>query len=411
MRNLVLLFLSFLLPNFLFAQIEANSWAYQLQNISISQISNNTTFDLVVIDYSQDGTDAQKFSSKEIMQIKNSGKKAIAYISIGEAETYRPYWMNEWDADNNGIPDSAAPSWLGNENPNWKGNYEVRFWEEEWQKIIYTYIDTIIAQNFDGIYCDIVDGYYYWREVAKEKDDADTLMIQFLSNIRAYVDSKTSNQFLIIPQNGEFIIEEDNVTPTLRQKYFNSIDAIGIEDVFFYGNLDEDNPYNPDNTRLNVLTQFIQNKKPVFSVEYLTDANLIETYISKAKEYGFIPYVSKRSLDILNDGIILSAEDNFETLPNEFILLQNYPNPFNPSTTIEYSIPVKSRSGVLPGDLFIKLKIYDLLGSEIATLVNKEQKPGNYKVTFNPIGLASGIYFYSLQVGNFNINKSMLLIK
>ncbi len=403
-----ILLIIFFLPQIFFAQINASNWAYQLQNISISEISNNTTFDLVVIDYSADGTDAQKFTSNEIMQIKNSGKKAIAYISIGEAETYRPYWENTWDVDNNGIPDANAPFWLGNENPDWKGNYEVRYWDEEWQKIIFTYLDTIIAQKFDGIYCDIVDGYYYWKEIAKEKDDADTLMIQFLSNIRAYVDNKTSNQFYIIPQNGEFIIEENNVTPALRQKYFNSIDAIGIEDVFFYGDLDEDNPYNPDNTRLNVLTQFIQNKKNIFSVEYLTDTNLIATYISKAEDNGFIPYVSMRPLDVLNDGIVLSSDDYFETFPNKIVLLQNYPNPFNPSTTIEYSIPnIK-----MPRHTTVtNLSIYDLLGRKVATLVNKEQKPGNYKVTFNSNKFSSGFYYYRLQSGNFGISKSMLLLK
>jgi len=411
MKKYILLFLIFSLSSILFAQIEATSWAYQLQDINIPQISSNTTFDLIVIDYSSDGTDEQKFTSEEIMQIKNSGKKAIAYISIGEAETYRPYWKNEWDADNNGIPDNGAPSWLGNENPNWKGNYEVRFWEEEWQNIIFTYLDTIIAKEFDGIYCDIVDGYYYWREVANEKDDADTLMIQFLSNIREYVDSKTSNRFYIIPQNGEFIIEEDNVTPILKQKYFNSIDAIGIEDVFFFGDLDEDNPYNPDNTRLDVLTQFLQNGKNIFSIEYLTDANLIETYISKAEESDFIPYVSKRPLDILNDGIVLSADENRVNLPNKFTLFQNYPNAFNPSTTINYSIPYSVDARHASHLQSVTLKIYDLLGREIATLVNQYQKPGNYTITFDATGLTSGLYFYYIQVGNIGISKSMLLIK
>lgn len=408
MNKHIQLFLILLLPNFLLAQVEANSWAYQLQNISVSQISNNPTFDLIVIDYSSDGTDERKFSSEEIKQIKNSGKKIIAYISIGEAETYRPYWNNQWDADNNGIPDSGAPSWLGNENPDWKGNYEVRFWEEEWQSIIFNYIDTILSQNFDGIYCDIVDGYYYWREVANEKDDADTLMIQFLSNIREYVDSQTSNRFYIIPQNGEFIIEEDNVTSVLKQKYFNSIDAIGIEDVFFFGDLDEDNPYNPDNTRLDVLTEFIQNGKNVFSVEYLTNSDLIETYILKAEEKGFIPYVSRRSLNILNDGVVLSADDNFGNLPEEFMLSQNYPNPFNPSTTIKYSI--QNIDGIRQ-TISVNLTVHDILGRKISTLVNCKLLPGNYEVTFNAHSFSTGLYFYRLQNGSSFESKSMLLIK
>ncbi len=85
-----------------------------------------------------------------------------------------------------------------------------------------------------------------------------------------------------------------------------------------------------------------------------------------------------------------------------FKLLQNYPNPFNPTTTISY---VLSNSG------FVQLKLYDMLGSEVAVLVNKEQLPGNYKVEFNAPNLSSGIYFYKLQSGNFSMTKKLILLK
>jgi cysteinyl-tRNA synthetase len=407
----LILFLIFI-SNFSSAQIDVGSWAYQLQDINITEISNNSTFELVVIDYSNDGSDENKFTKNDIQQIKNSGKIAIAYISIGEAETYRNYWKEEWDADNNGVPDNSAPSWLGNENPDWKGNYEVRYWDERWQSIIYNYIDTIIAQDFDGIYCDIVDGYYYWREVVREKNDADTLMIQFLSNIREHVDSKTSGRFYIIPQNGEFIINEENVTEVLKQKYFKSIDAIGIEDVFFFGELDEDNPFNPDAERLSVLSEFLQNSKPVFSIEYLTNTNLINEYKTKANENGFIPYVSTRPLNILNDGIVLT-DVTVKTKSTNFVLNQNYPNPFNPSTVIEYSIPTNNSSNTMVQN--VQLIVYDILGNKVATLVNSKQLPGNYAVAFNSNHtkryFASGLYIYKLATDNYSTSKKMLLIK
>ena len=133
-----------------------NTWAYQLQNISVDGIADNNTFALIVIDYSHDGSDANKFSEAEIEQIKNSGKLAIAYISIGEAENYRFYWNSSWDADNNGIPDPTAPAWLGPENPNWPGNYKVQYWNDEWKRIIFNYVDTVMSQGFNGIYCDII---------------------------------------------------------------------------------------------------------------------------------------------------------------------------------------------------------------------------------------------------------------
>ena len=94
---------------------------------------------------------------------------------------------------------------------------------------------------------------------------------------------------------------------------------------------------------------------------------------------------------------------------NEFSLKQNYPNPFNPSTTIEYTIaPANYSSGETS---VVKLKIYDVLGNEIAILVDKEKPAGKYRVEFNASGLPSGIYFYQLNTGNYTETKKMILIK
>jgi len=94
-------------------------------------------------------------------------------------------------------------------------------------------------------------------------------------------------------------------------------------------------------------------------------------------------------------------------LPTEYSLSQNYPNPFNPSTTIKYSIPTDVRGETQE----VKLMVYDILGREVATLVNKQQKAGNYKVQFDASNLTSGIYLYSLQSGNFVDSKKMILLK
>jgi hypothetical protein len=88
--------------------------------------------------------------------------------------------------------------------------------------------------------------------------------------------------------------------------------------------------------------------------------------------------------------------------PNGFSLSQNYPNPFNPSTVISYSI---SKLGL------VTLRIYGILGKEVATLVNREQTPGNYSVNFNASNLSSGIYFYRLESGSFISTKKMILLK
>ncbi len=90
------------------------------------------------------------------------------------------------------------------------------------------------------------------------------------------------------------------------------------------------------------------------------------------------------------------------SLPTKFALAQNYPNPFNPTTAIAYELPRTAK---------VVLKVYDVLGREVATLVNQEQAAGRYVQSFNASNLASGIYFYRLQAGNFVETKKMMLVK
>ena len=89
-------------------------------------------------------------------------------------------------------------------------------------------------------------------------------------------------------------------------------------------------------------------------------------------------------------------------LPSEYKLEQNFPNPFNPTTNIRYSI-IKTTKVVL--------KIFDILGREVQTLVNSEQAPGQYIVKFDAQNLASGIYFYQINAGNFTATKKLMLLK
>jgi len=105
-------------------------------------------------------------------------------------------------------------------------------------------------------------------------------------------------------------------------------------------------------------------------------------------------------------GHVTDVEKN-EVLPEQYSLSQNYPNPFNPSTIIEYNIPNES----LALNSNVVLKIYDVLGREVKTLVNKNQKPGNYEIQFDASEFTSGVYFYSLKAGNFYQTKKMMLIK
>ena len=102
------------------------------------------------------------------------------------------------------------------------------------------------------------------------------------------------------------------------------------------------------------------------------------------------------------DDNLVSVEDEIANIPTEFILHQNYPNPFNPSTKISWQSPVSSHQ---------TLKIYDVLGNEVATLVNEHRNAGSYEVDFNASALSSGVYFYRIQAGDFVETKKMMLVK
>jgi predicted GH43/DUF377 family glycosyl hydrolase len=109
------------------------------------------------------------------------------------------------------------------------------------------------------------------------------------------------------------------------------------------------------------------------------------------------------SLDSLLKFTVLGLkDDNHENVPGGYTLLQNFPNPFNPSTTIEFSLPASH---------FVTLKVYNILGKEISTLVSNKLNQGNHTYTFNGKNLASGIYYYQLTAGEFHQVKKMILLR
>lgn len=143
-----------------------------------------------------------------------------------------------------------------------------------------------------------------------------------------------------------------------------------------------------------------------FSTESLDLKWTGETSIYRTKVFTFD---GSRNIDITNEESHRSgitdgngiAQNNAE-IPKEYSLLQNYPNPFNPATKISFDLPF---SGL------VTLKIYDMVGKEIATLVNNQMEAGSHSVTFKAISLPSGMYFYKITAGEFTFVRKMVLIK
>lgn len=130
---------------------------------------------------------------------------------------------------------------------------------------------------------------------------------------------------------------------------------------------------------------------------------------------GYYPTTYKVDYDLVNhtfnlelaDFVLRQAvtgvEDSWnENIPKRFVLYQNYPNPFNPTTTIKYSIPTKSK---------VIIKIFDILGNEIETLVNEEKPADTYELTWNAVNLPSGVYFYQIKASNYVNTKKMILLR
>ena len=120
------------------------------------------------------------------------------------------------------------------------------------------------------------------------------------------------------------------------------------------------------------------------------------------------------TVSIFWDGVVtyvnLTSVNENPISPDEFFLYQNSPNPFNPSTIIKYTIPSVLASGTKQSQ-FVSLKVYDVLGNEVATLVNENKAAGTYEVEFDASALTSGIYFYKLNVGEFSNTKKMMLLR
>ncbi len=146
--------------------VEAKNFLYLINPGSYSNKTGflnalgNTDYDIVIIDafYEGDILTAEDITSLKT-KINGGNRLIIAYMSIGEAEDYRYYWQKEWR--------SSPPSWLAGENPNWLGNYKVRYWDPAWQEIIYrndnSYLRKILDAGFDGVYLDIIDAFEYFE--------------------------------------------------------------------------------------------------------------------------------------------------------------------------------------------------------------------------------------------------------
>jgi cysteinyl-tRNA synthetase len=273
------------------AEEAPNDFVYQLQRIDPVALGQ-TKVDLVIMDYSRDGSDDERFTAEEIGALKASPggpKTVLSYMSIGEAEDYRWYWQQSWDRNRDGRPDAGTPAWLGRSNPDWPGNYKVRYWDPAWQQIVYDYVDKVLAAGYDGVYLDIVDAYQYWesREPGIPVEDE---MVAFVKDIANYA-RVTQNHpgFQVFVQNAEEISRHPD--------YVQAVSGIGKEDLFYNGNRRQ--PAGEIRWSVQQLDRFKEAGKPVLVTDYVTRRARIDAFYEKALSHGYVPYATRRDLDAL----------------------------------------------------------------------------------------------------------------
>lgn len=300
-----LLLASLLLPTLLGVAAKPRSFAYVLQvdakfkpKSRAVQTLRDCQRDWIILDATYDGS--SRWSRNDLAAIRGgrTGRKIVCYLSIGEAETYRPYWRKSWDANKDGKPDANAPKWLNIENPDWKGNYKVRYWMPGWQAVILPEVDRIMSQGFDGLYLDIVDAFEFYEQTKDDYLDnrpnpatGNTYrqdMARWVQTV-AQRAAKTKREAMIIPQNAAQLL----ALPSYRK----TIDGIGIEDLFNNGTKKQ--PDDETSYTLDFLHQLSPTGKPVLVIDYSKKQSLAALARSAAHKYGFLFLKTDRPLKTL----------------------------------------------------------------------------------------------------------------
>ncbi|MCY0149393.1 endo alpha-1,4 polygalactosaminidase [Hoeflea sp. G2-23] len=279
---------------------QVRHWSIQLQGIKPELIESRND-DLTVIDYSADGHAETIFTSADLARIKtrpDGGQKLVlAYLSIGESESYRHYWDPVWSI--------RRPDWMGAENPRWPGNFSVDYWTREWRSVLYgdpdAYLDRILAAGFDGVYLDTISE--FTRAEGKDRPRAAKAMIDLIVDLAAYARERRPN-FLVIAQNPGSLARSERMRSV--------IDAIAQEDLL-YG-VDGDGKENSENYFKRVsasLNVAYQAGLPILVVEYLPVGEKRMEAAKRLGQLGYVATFATRKLDQPSDSDPVSAQVSF----------------------------------------------------------------------------------------------------
>ena len=210
------------------------------------------------------------------------------------------------------------------------------------------------------------------------------------------IDSTTGDVFGWRSDSTEYIIDNLNHNPgdTINASRYFGIETVfdSLKSITLFG--------------LPIETRVFSSGGPFISAHYYLSKNIGLSYLKEGIEAVLITNELKgaviKGIVYGDTSTVVGVNDKYPNSPNQFVLSQNYPNPFNPTTTINYSLPKAGN---------VKLTVYNTIGSKVATILNEYKPAGNYSVQFNASNLASGIYLYRLESGNYSSAKKFILIK
>lgn len=306
------------------------SWYYNIDvNLRpevVEQIASST-YDLVVLDFISSEQNNTSYPMADVVsRLRNAPhpKLVLAYIDIGQAEDFRTYWEDDWRI--------GDPDWIVGEDPDeWRGNYPVAFWEDDWQDIWLDesdgYLNRIVAAGFDGVYLDWVEAYSddgVEAAARREGVDAQEEMVSWVQAIAEHTRAQRPG-FIVVGQNAAELVADDD--------YVAVVDAIAQEQAWFDGAADDDPPgdcalprtradvdteayraslpqrcqkiYANSSSPLHIsseeyvgyLTQWRAKGKPVLTVDYTLEPENVAWVYRTARGLGFIPFASNRHLD------------------------------------------------------------------------------------------------------------------
>lgn len=274
---------------------DVDTWGYQAQNITVAEIAA-APHEMLVIDYSRDGTEKGEWTPEEVAEMKAGGKLLLASLSIGEAEDYRFYWQRDWHEDFSNscfetYYDEYQRRWdyknnctgstkdlIGPQNPSEYGKYAVQYWKNDWWTIaLQPYLRKIIDQGFDGVYLEGIDMYDFW--------DNPKEMNALILKVSEVAKQRAGDDFLVVPENGMRLLQW--VSARSRESYLTAIDGIALTSLFF--------DTSPEDRALGItlLKYYKQKSLPIFDREFTSKKNegILQSALEWVKE--------KKNIDII----------------------------------------------------------------------------------------------------------------